>query len=128
EGGRLPNTRSFLGCLCFNGATPERGWKGWRPRRLAREGRSPQWGRPRKRGEGKDGRVEARPRAGARVGAPPAEGGRGARGWRPTRARGLQWGDPRKRVEGSGRLRELGETAPLASVGPPPKEGGRHSV
>ena len=62
-----------------------------------------QWGHPRKRVEGRHAAGPARRTPDAR----------------------LQWGHPRKRVEGRARCTPRGRATTFASMGPPPKEGGR---
>ena len=126
EGGRLhwppPRTRPAR----FNGATPERGWKGCGPtgRGCAAPDRRLQWGHPRKRVEGGRRRSPGS-RCASFNGATPE------RGWKVGQRQRdhvghppLQWGHPRKRVEGLRRAAKR-PCDGLASMGPPPKEGGR---
>ena len=126
EGGRSRRTSRSASLRCFNGATPERGWKGkvnmvvglssccfngatpergWKdavgPVRATMPYTMLQWGHPRKRVEGQGlSRVEQL-RNWSFNGATPE------RGWKAPIVdetgiviSGLQWGHPRKRVEG----------------------------
>ena len=113
-------------CPCFNGATPERGWKGNSCRDRNCSVLKLQWGHPRKRVEGERLTAVTSCVSPLQWGHPRKRvEGRRAPASRPANTRRFNGATPERGWKALGQLLEMPPRPCVASMGPPPKEGGR---